>query len=123
MVAERVRTLNHHRTQHMIHASMLVTIPVMALIGFLQKVTRAPFRPVTRGHAKPDAPGFQHTASNNPLCSEEAESRIEDAAEVEKHVHGCLTDEASLMAKDGATITPAHDSGVKSLIKERDLEL
>jgi hypothetical protein len=50
------------------------------------------------------------------------ESRIQ-AAEMEKHAHGCLTDEASIMARDGATITPALSSGVKSVIEERELEL
>lgn len=43
--------------------------------------------------------------------------------EMEKHVHGCLTDEASIMAKDGSTITPAHDFGVKSVIKDRELKM
>jgi hypothetical protein len=42
---------------------------------------------------------------------------------MEKHAHGCLTDEASIIARDGDTIAPAHDSGVKSMIKERELEL
>jgi hypothetical protein len=50
------------------------------------------------------------------------ESRIQPA-EMEKHAHGCLTDEASIMARDGAPIAPASASGVKSMIEERELEL
>ena len=58
----------------------------------------------------------------NPPCTATLKSRIQ-AAEMEKHVHGCLTDEVSMMARDGATITPAHFSGVRTMIEERELEL
>lgn len=63
----------------------------------------------------------QPSLSNAP-CSAEVEERIE-AAEMEKHAHGCLTDEASIEARDGATTNPNHYSGARSMIEEREREL
>jgi hypothetical protein len=77
--------------------------------------------PLIRGTNGPHA-GCHHPLSN-PHFTAAIEARIQDA-EMEKRVHGHLTDEASIMAKDGgSTISPAHDSGAKSMIRERELEL
>ena len=46
---------------------------------------------------------------SNAPCSGEVEQRI-SAAELEKHAHGYLTDEASILARDGGETSPSHDS-------------
>ena len=63
-----------------------------------------------------------HAMCHHAPCTADVEERIQ-AAEMEKHAHGCLTDEATIAARDGASITPGHASGATSTINDREAEL
>jgi hypothetical protein len=60
-------------------------------------------------------------AFRNALNRAELESRIEEA-EMEKHAHGPLTDEAAIMARDGATTDAGRHSAVSSMLEEREVD-
>ena len=77
--------------------------------------------PLTRGANGPRTTCRHPFSSTSPFTAAIA-SRIQDA-EMEKHAHGCLNDEVSIMASGGGTIDPAHGSGTSIMIKERELEL